>query len=91
MKFACGMCEVLLKIILGTWEIVKFNSPNTFIFQIINIFSNQIFCLYGNKASFNAKINSTIPRSRLYYINIQGEVTSKAKLKTRLESSVMLV
>ena len=27
-----------IKIILGTWEIVKFNLPNAFIFQITNIF-----------------------------------------------------
>jgi len=35
------------KIILGSWAIVKFNLLNEFIFQIANIFSSQIFCLYG--------------------------------------------
>ena len=47
MKPACAIHGALLKIILGTWAIVKFNLPNAFIFQIANIFSSQIICLYG--------------------------------------------
>jgi len=37
---------IILKIILGSWEIIKFNSLNEFIFQIA-VFSSQIFCLYS--------------------------------------------
>jgi len=43
----CHVFWITLKIILGSWAIVKFNLLNEFIFQIANIFSSQIFYLYG--------------------------------------------